>query len=102
MKRSIPLLCFLFGSNAVATVVAQDFYPDFALIVQLPSYETFITNLGDSPIRVDGYQITSQSGSLNPDGWRRLGSSGPEIVAALGPGADLFFAANPTAKVLLS
>ena len=59
-----------------------------------------MTNLGDSPIRVDGYQIASESGSLSPDDWVRLGSSGPEIVAALGPGADQFFAANPNVNSL--
>ena len=100
MKRVLVLLCFLSAVNAVSTVAAQDFYPDFALVVQLPSYETFLMNLGASPIRVDGYQITSASGSLRPEGWVRMSSGGPEIVAALGPGADQFFAANPTVSSL--
>jgi hypothetical protein len=100
MYRAVLLLCILLGPNAVSTVTAQGFFPDFALAVQLPSYETFIANLGDTPIRVDGYQITSTSGSLSPGGWKRLGSSGPEAVAALGPGAAQFFAANPTANSL--
>jgi hypothetical protein len=89
-------LSIAFGLNTVSTLTAQEFYPDFALVVQLPSYETFMTNLGDSPIRVDGYQITSVSGSLNPSGLARLGASGPEGVAALGPGVSQFFAANPS------
>ena len=89
MKRVVVSLCFLIWPNAVATVTAQDVYPDFALVVQLPSYETFMTNLGDSPIRIDAYLITSQSGSLSPSGWKRLSSAGPEIVEALGPGAGL-------------
>ena len=100
MNRALLWLCFLVGANAVSTVPAQNFYPDFALVVQLPSYETFMTNLGDSPIRVDGYTITSPSGSLNPSRWKRLGSSGPEITAALGQGATQFLAANPSQKTL--
>jgi hypothetical protein len=100
MKHIVALLCSSLWLHAAIPVVAQDFYTDFALVVQLPSYEAFITNLGDSPIRVDGYQITSATGGLNPVGWERLSSSGPEIVAALGPGADQFFAANPTMNSL--
>ena len=85
MKRVMSSLCFLMWLNAVTTVAAQGFYPDFALVVQLPSYETFMTNLGDSPIRVDAYSdITSPSGSLSPSGWKRLSSAGPEIVAGSG------------------
>jgi len=100
MKRVVLLLCFLMWLNAVSTVAAQDFYPDFALVVQLPNNETFMTNLGNSSIRVDGYSITSPSGSLSPSGWMRLSSAGPEIVAALGPGANQFFAANPNTNSL--
>ena len=100
MKRVVLTLCFLTWLNAVSSVAAQGFYPDFALVVQLPSYETFMTNLGDSPIKVDAYVITSQSGSLSPSGWNRLESSGPEIVEALGPGADQFFAVSATATQL--
>ena len=92
MKRVVLLLYFLIWLNAVSTVAAQGFYPDFAVVVQLPSYETFMTNLGNSPIRIDYYEITSPSGSLSPSGWKRLSSAGPEIVAALGPGADQFLA----------
>ena len=58
MKRVVVLLCLLMWLNAVSAVTAQGFYPDFALVVQLPSYETFMTNLGDSPIRVDAYSIS--------------------------------------------
>jgi hypothetical protein len=76
--------------------LAQEFYPDFALVVQLPSYEAFLTNLGGSPIRVDGYAVASASGSLSVAGWAPLDSAGPEIVAALGPGADGFVTANPS------
>jgi hypothetical protein len=100
MKRTLTSLCFLFALNAASTITAQGFYPDFALVVQLPSYETFLTNSGSSALRVDGYQITSQSGSLNPAGWVRLGQSGPAVVAALGSGADQFFSANPSANSL--
>jgi hypothetical protein len=100
MKRTVLSLCLLMWLNAVSTVVAQGFYPDFALVVQLPSYETFMTNLGDSPIRVDGYSILSPSGSLSPSGWKTLSSAGPEIVAALGPGANQFFAVGPTVNSL--
>jgi len=97
MKKFVLLLpCILFGVSGVSPVTAQDFYPDFALVVQLPSHEAFLTNLGDSPIRVDGYAITSTSGSLRPAGWAPMDSAGPEIVAALGPGADGFFTANPS------
>jgi hypothetical protein len=101
MKRVLVPLCFLMWLNVVSTVAAQGFYPDFALVVQLPSYETFMTNLGDSPIRVDAYFIASPSGSLSPSGWKRLSSSGPEIVAALGPGADQFFPVSATANQLV-
>jgi hypothetical protein len=90
MKRALVLLCLSSALSAVSTVDAQDFYPDFALVVQLPSYETFLTNLGDAPIRVDSYRITSVSGSLNPGGWASLDSAGPGIVDALGPEADQF------------
>jgi hypothetical protein len=92
MKRVVLSLCFLMWLNAVSTAAAQGFYPDFALVVQLPSNEAFLTNLGNSPIRIDYYEITSPTGSLSPSGWKRLSSAGPEIVAALGPGADQFLA----------
>ena len=91
---------FYLASAPSPRELREDVYPDFALVVQLPSYETFMTNLGDSPIRVDGYQIASASGSLSPNDWVRLSSSGPEIVTALGPGADQFFAANPNVNSL--
>ena len=68
----------------------------FALVVQLPSYETFLTNLGDLPIRVDGYAVLSASASLSVAGWATMDAAGPEIVAALGPGSDGFVIANPT------
>jgi hypothetical protein len=100
MKSVGFVISLLVGLSAVSPATAQDFFPGFALVVELPSYEAFLTNLGDSPIKVDGYQITSESASLSPDGWARLGSSGPEIMAALGPGADQFFAANPNANSL--
>jgi hypothetical protein len=100
MKRAVFSLCFLLWLNAVSTVAAQGFYPDFALVVQLPSYETFMTNLGDSPIRIDGYSITSQSDSLSLTGWVRLAASGPDAVAALGPGVSQFETANPTTSSL--
>jgi hypothetical protein len=90
----------LIWPNTVSTVAAQGFYPDFALVVQLPSYETFMINLGDSPIRIDAYFISSPFGSLSPSGWNQLSSSGPEIVEALGPGADQFFAVSATANGL--
>jgi hypothetical protein len=101
MKPAVLSLCLLMCLNAVSTVVAQGFYPDFALVVQLPSYETFLTNLGNSPIRVDGYSILSASGSLSPSGWKTLSSAGPEIVAALGPGANQFLAFNPNVNSLI-
>lgn len=101
MKLVVLWLCVVMWSRAVTTVAAQGFYADFALVVQLPSYETFLTNLGDSPIRIDAYSITSPSGSLSPSGWNRLSSAGPEIVEALGPGADQFVSINPTANQLV-
>jgi hypothetical protein len=101
MKRVLLSLCFLAWLNAVATVAAQGHYPDFALVVQLPSYETSLTNLGDSPIKVDAYSILSASGSLSPSGWKTLSSAGPEIVAALGAGANQFFEVNPTVNSLI-
>jgi hypothetical protein len=91
MKRLLLSLCFLMWPSAVSTVAAQVFYPDFALVVQLPSHEAFMTNLGDSPITIDFYDITSASGSLRPSGWKTLSSGGPDAVAALGPAADQFF-----------
>ena len=100
MKCVVVLPSLVLGLFAISHSSAQDFYPDFALVVQVPSYETFLTNLGDSPIRVDGYQITSVSGSLNPSGWARLGAAGPEVVTALGAGANQFFAANPSKNSL--
>jgi hypothetical protein len=100
MKRLVRLSCILLGLNAVSALSAQEFFADFALVVQLPSYEAFLTNLGNSSIRVDGYSITSASGSLSPSGWVGLGSAGAEIVAALGPGADQFLAANPSKNSL--
>jgi hypothetical protein len=100
MKRGVIWLCVLTWPNAVATVAAQGFYSDFALVVQLPSYETFLTNLGNSPIRIDAYFMTSQSGSFSPNGWKPLSSAGPEVVESLGPGADQFFAVTATATAL--
>lgn len=100
MKRSMLWLSVVYWLSSASALTAQGFYPDFALVVQLPSFETFMTNLGDSTIRVDGYQITSASGSLSPTGWVRLGASGPEGEAALGPGVSQFFAANPNINSL--
>ena len=96
MKPFMLLPCLLFGFNLSSPARAEDLYPNFALVVHVPSYEAFLTNLGDAPIRVDGYAILSASGSLNPAGWAPMDSAGPEIVAALGPGADGFFLANPS------
>jgi hypothetical protein len=101
MQRVVLSLCFLIPLNTVATVAAQGFYPDFALVVELPTYETFLTNLGHSPIRIDYYEITSPTGSLSPSGWKRLSSAGPEIVAALGPGADQFLTLGAGANDLV-
>jgi hypothetical protein len=101
MQRVVHWLCFLVWLNAVSTVAAQGFYPDFALTVQLPSYEVFLTNLGNSPVRIDYYQITSPTGALSASGWKSLSSAGPEIVAALGPGADQFFTLSEGANELV-
>jgi hypothetical protein len=100
MKSLVLLSSILVGLSAFSAATAQDFYPDFALVVQLPNYEAFLTNLGDRPIRVDGYTISSAAGSLNPAGWESMDAAGPEIVAALGPGADQFIVANPSASSL--
>jgi hypothetical protein len=101
MNRMFLPLWLLSALNVATPVAAQDFYPDFALVVQLPSYETFLTNLGDSPISVDHYEITSESGSLSPPGWASLDSAGPEIVTELGPGADQFDAVAAISPSLL-
>jgi uncharacterized protein YjbI with pentapeptide repeats len=90
MKLVLVLLGSLSALGVATPVVAQEFYADFALVVQVPGYEAFLTNLGDTPIRVDGYEIRSPSGSLSLSGWESLDSAGPEIVDALGPGADQF------------
>ncbi len=90
------LSCLVMELYAVQPVAAQEFYPDFALVVRLPSYEAYLTNLGDAPLRVDGYAVTSASGSLSPPDWAPLSLAGPEILAALGPGADGFVVANPS------
>ena len=100
MKSVLFLSCLLGGLNVVTPVTANDFYPGFALVVQLPSHEAFLKNLGGSPIRVDGYAIDSASGSLNVASWAPLDSAGPEIVAALGPGADGFLSGQPKSKHL--
>jgi hypothetical protein len=90
MKRILVLLS-LSSMLVAAKARAQEFYPDFALLIQLPSYETFLKNVGASPVTVDGYFITSQSDSLSPSGWASLdAANGPAIVSALGPGADQF------------
>jgi hypothetical protein len=99
MRRLFSLACALalFG---IGSAHGQAFYPDFALVVQLPSYEAFLKNVGATPIRVDGYGLHSTSGSLNPAGWATLDAAGPGIVAALGPGADGFTVVNPTSEHL--
>jgi hypothetical protein len=102
MKRVLVPLWYMSMLNVVAPVAAQDFFPDFGLVVQLPSYETFLTNLGDSPISVDHYEIASLSGSLSPTGWASMDSAGPEIVNALGPGADQFDAIAAISPSLLA
>ena len=94
------LPCILFGINKVSPIAAEDFYPDFALVIHVPSYEAFLTNLGDSSIRIDGYAITSRVGITQPCSLGALNSAGPEIVAALGHGADGFFMSNPTQSSL--
>jgi hypothetical protein len=100
MKFVALLSGILLGLSAVSSATAQELFPDFALVVQLPGYEAFLTNLGESPIRVDGYAISSPSGSLDPTGWEPMDSAGAGVVAALGPGADQFFSANPSATSL--
>src|SRR5262245_4002347 len=95
MKLIRPLPCILLQFVAVSAW-AEDFYPDFALVVHVPSYQAFLKNFGDSPLRVDGYQLSSASSSLNPAGWAPLDLAGPEIVTALGSSADLFNVANPS------
>ena len=82
MKPFMLLPCIMFVFNFSPLARAEDFYPNFALVVHLPSYEPFLTNLGDVPIRVDGYAILSASGSLRVAGWAALDSAGPQIVAA--------------------
>jgi hypothetical protein len=95
MKGLLRSLCLLGAVSTSSGIAAEEFYADFALVVRLPSYEAFLTNVGDSPIGVDHYRITSESGSLRPAGWASLESAGPAIVAALGPGADGFSMAPP-------
>jgi hypothetical protein len=100
MKFVALLSGVLLGLIVVSSATAQEFFSDFALVVRLPSYEAFLTNLGESPIRVDGYAISSPAGSLDPAGWEPMDSAGAEIVSALGQGADQFFSANPSASSL--
>ncbi len=100
MKRAVLLQCLVIAISAVPTATAQEIYPGFALVVQIPGYETFLKNLGDAPIKIDGYHVASLAGSLSPDGWVTMDSAGPEIVDALGPGADGFFAVNPSSHSL--
>ena len=95
VKSFLLVPCLLLGFSLPSPAGAEDLYPDFALVVQLPSYEAFLTNFSDAPLRVDGYNILSALGSLRVAGWAPLHAAGTEIVAALGPGADGFLAANP-------
>jgi hypothetical protein len=60
---------------------------------------TYLINATASPISFDGYQITSENGTLDPVGWDSISDRIPgritELIAALGPGALTFGEANP-------
>lgn len=64
------------------------------LEVELSDLETWISNYTPSAISVDGYQINSSSGILDPVNWQSIRDSSianpPAVTAALGSGALQF------------
>ena len=99
MIRTVFLSLVLFVSAALPATAN----PMFALVVEAPGFEASLVNLGGSPITVAGYTIQSPSGSLDPTGWVSLAdAAGPEIVAALGPGADDFVEAGTPSSSFLA
>ncbi len=65
---------------------------------------TYLHNSTGGPLSFDGYQITSDLGTLNPAGWDSISDRIPgrisELIEALGAGALTFGEANPNANNL--
>lgn len=59
----------------------------------------YLENRTDAPVSFDGYQITSDNGTLDPAGWDSISDRVPgritELIASLGAGALTFGEANP-------
>ncbi len=60
----------------------------------------YLENWTDSPVSFDGYQITSDNGTLDPAGWDSISDRVPgrinELIQSLGAGALTFGEANPS------
>ncbi len=61
---------------------------------------SFLWNPTDLPITFDGYQLASETGSLDPVGWKSIadyvaGGQITDVLANLGAGALTFGEANP-------
>lgn len=64
-----------------------------------PDGTTYLNNATASPYWFDGYQIASQSNSLNPAGWisiaDQVAANPLDVIGKLGAGALTFGEANP-------
>ncbi len=81
------VICGLLCSSAYA----GDPDPKLSLVVEVPTYQAFLTNIGHSSISMRAYSITSVSESMNYDGWAPLANvSDQELIDAFGPDAPGF------------
>jgi hypothetical protein len=88
------------ASAEVATAQPQSSTP-LELWVD-PDGTTYLFNTTAVPINFDGYQITSETNSLDPAGWKSIadyisGGDFATVIGALGPGGLTFGEANPSA-----
>lgn len=78
------------GSNLPAQGLRLGFDPDLT---------AYLVNTTSAPLSFDGYQIASETGQLDPAGWKSIGdqvSADPlGIITKLGAGALAFGEANP-------
>src|SRR5262245_61075469 len=74
------------------------------LDIQLGTLETFISNFTGAAVPIDGYQIASPIGILDPVDWNSIADSAvsnpASVSATLGSGALSFIEAAPTVNSL--
>ncbi len=86
------------GATSQAMVVTP-----LALWVEVDG-NSYLWNTTDAPLSFDGYQITSENGTLDPVAWDSINDRLParvtEVIAGLGAGGLTFGEANPSTTSL--